>query len=61
MTKIAYSLAGAARAASVDKYDIVDAIKKDQLVAHVVRDDKVVVLSSDIQTWLASKPSYGSR
>ena len=60
MTKIAYSLAGAARAASVEKHDIIDAIKNDQLVARCVKDDKVVVLNSDIQTWLESKPNYRS-
>jgi hypothetical protein len=63
MSKIAYNIAGAAKAASVTEFVIVEAVKQRELVSRridgVRREGKrVVILRSDIQAWLKSKADY---
>lgn len=57
MAKVAYSLAGAAKAVSVDKSTIVDAIRSGELQARVV-NERPLVLHCDIQAWAKSLPFF---
>lgn len=58
MGRIAYTIAGAAKAASVTEEIIIDAVKQGELVARRVCGKRTVLLASDLQAWLENKPSY---
>lgn len=54
---IAYSIAGAAEATSVEKSTVISAIQDGKLRARRI-DDQPVLLKSDILEWLESHPDY---
>ena len=58
MSKIAYSIKGAAKATSVAELVIITAVKANELIARRIDGDKAVILRSDIQTWLESRPDF---
>ena len=58
MRRIAYTIAGAASAASVTEEIIVKAVKRHELIARRIEGKRAVILDSDIQAWLEAKPSY---
>jgi len=58
--RIGYSIAGAAKAASVQEYIIVEAVRSNELIARSMGGSDVVILATDIQSWLESKPSLNS-
>ena len=58
MRRIAYTIADAATAASVTEEIIVTAVKRHELIARRIEGHRAVILDSDIQAWLESKPSY---
>lgn len=57
MGKVAYTLAGASKAASVSKWDIVEAINSQQLMARRI-DGKPIVLRTDLKAWVAAAPEW---
>ena len=58
MGRIAYTIAGAADAASVPEDIIVTAVQRRELVARRVKGKRAVILATDIQAWVESMPSY---
>ena len=58
MRRIAYTIAGAASAASVTEEIIVRAVKQHELIARCIEGERAVILDSDIQVWLEGKPNY---
>lgn len=55
---IAYTIMGAAEAASVDESVIIEAVKGNQLIARRIDADKAVILRTDIQAWLETMPDF---
>ena len=60
MNKIAYTIKGAAKVASVTEDIIVTAVKRNELVARRIEGKRAVLLATDIQAWLENKPSYNN-
>jgi hypothetical protein len=58
MGKVAYTIAGAAKAASVTEDIIVSAVKAGDLIARRLEGKRAVILRKDIQGWLEQLPSY---
>jgi len=56
--KIAYTIEGAAAAASVSEAVIIDAVKANQLIARRIDTDKAVIMHRDIETWLGTLPNF---
>jgi len=55
---IAYTIKGAAAAASVTESHIIEAVKASRLVARRIDADNAVILRSDIQAWVESLPDF---
>jgi hypothetical protein len=58
MGRIAYTIAGAAKTASVTEEIIVAAVKDHKLIARRIEGKRAVILGTDIQAWLEGRPSY---
>lgn len=58
MTRIALNIARAAKAANVKEDVIVRAVRDKSLIARRVEGDHTVILCTDLQAWLETKPSY---
>lgn len=52
LSKVAYTIKGAAVAVSLDEADVIDAIRSGALVARK-RRNKVIVLTTDLACWIA--------
>lgn len=58
MSRIAYTISGAAKAASVAESVIIEAVKGDALIARRIDGDSAVILHTDLQAWLEMMPDF---
>ena len=56
--RIAFSIKGAAKAASVTESVIIAAVKANVLRARRIDGDKAVILNTDIKAWLETLPDF---
>lgn len=58
MGRIAFTIKGAAKTASVTEEIIVDAVKSGDLIARRIEGKRIAILATDIREWLEKFPSY---
>jgi hypothetical protein len=58
MGRIAFTIKGAAKTASVTEDMIVAAVKSRELIARRIEGKRTAILATDIQAWLEKLPSY---